>query len=697
MPEGLKLVVTADVKQAEKALKGFVSEAQTSGKAAGAALGRGLNTVVPSIDKIPKSVKPAIQAVSKLGATLGQLKFAVLDRQEELIRTSDIKRAAILNAEIKSLQKEIIRVQTTSAGGINFGGVGTAATKGFSVLRQAANILPGIGIAGILGGVTDLIAGLFKVGEEADKAEKKIREVIKTASSISSEAAAGTSGESARVNSLVGVVTNLNKSYTERNRALNELKDINKNYFGDLSLEAKSLELLKQRANEYTQAIVQQAIIKAFEKQIGDVAVAISQQTSEFNKAEKEVRKFQQTLKSKETENPVFSGLAAQAQTDRINKASGAVDGANKNLLKQGKILSDLRANFDELNVAINDAVQQSLGFKPLDDKGSAKIKADDIIAQAKRLASFLDKNTQFSVIFEVDETKSEEENKKAARAFIEKAKSFVEKQTPEFKFKPLLRAEFKFINDGKFLQLIRDQAGIESTKTFSVVKKEFEDNIKRLAENNPLVVSVTAQIKTAIDREKQQADFFKNAFSGFKLFDFPDNPTGPDGKPLFDQITYNAMKAGAAINQVLAPAFQGLFSAIKAGENPLKAFFDGIGQAIEQLVQKLIAAAVQALILSAIIPGAGAGKGFGSIFKSILGFASGGIVSGPTLAMIGEGSGTNRSNPEVVAPLDQLRGILAGLAPQQTNGGVLTGRIAGNDILLSNNRSNRRNGRLGA
>jgi hypothetical protein len=40
--------------------------------------------------------------------------------------------------------------------------------------------------------------------------------------------------------------------------------------------------------------------------------------------------------------------------------------------------------------------------------------------------------------------------------------------------------------------------------------------------------------------------------------------------------------------------------------------------------------------------------------------FASGGIVSGPTLAMIGDNSDA-RSNPEVIAPLDQLTGMMGG------------------------------------
>ena len=44
---------------------------------------------------------------------------------------------------------------------------------------------------------------------------------------------------------------------------------------------------------------------------------------------------------------------------------------------------------------------------------------------------------------------------------------------------------------------------------------------------------------------------------------------------------------------------------------------------------------------------------------KSLPKFADGGVVSGPTLAMVGEYAGAS-GNPEVIAPLDKLRGMLA-------------------------------------
>jgi tape measure domain-containing protein len=61
---------------------------------------------------------------------------------------------------------------------------------------------------------------------------------------------------------------------------------------------------------------------------------------------------------------------------------------------------------------------------------------------------------------------------------------------------------------------------------------------------------------------------------------------------------------------------------------------------------------------------------------------AEGGLFSGASLAMVGEGPGTSSINPEVVAPLDKLRNMMGG-------GNVnVTGTIRGRDLLLSEERS---------
>jgi len=61
---------------------------------------------------------------------------------------------------------------------------------------------------------------------------------------------------------------------------------------------------------------------------------------------------------------------------------------------------------------------------------------------------------------------------------------------------------------------------------------------------------------------------------------------------------------------------------------------------------------------------------------------ADGGLFTGASLAMVGEGAGTSNINPEVVAPLDRLQEMMGGTQVQ------VTGRISGRDILLTSERN---------
>lgn len=72
-----------------------------------------------------------------------------------------------------------------------------------------------------------------------------------------------------------------------------------------------------------------------------------------------------------------------------------------------------------------------------------------------------------------------------------------------------------------------------------------------------------------------------------------------------------------------------------------------------------------------------GAASVVASIGQSVPKFAAGGIAYGPTLGLFGEYAGAS-NNPEVVAPLDKLRGMLN---PAPAVGGEVTVRIKGRDL----------------
>jgi len=93
-----------------------------------------------------------------------------------------------------------------------------------------------------------------------------------------------------------------------------------------------------------------------------------------------------------------------------------------------------------------------------------------------------------------------------------------------------------------------------------------------------------------------------------------------------------------------------------------------------------------------AILVGALGAMQVGMIASQPIPFADGGLVTGPTMGLVGEGRGTTRSNPEVIAPLDKLKGIIGG----GTQEVIVRGVISGDDLLLVHDRAVRRDLRIG-
>ena len=78
--------------------------------------------------------------------------------------------------------------------------------------------------------------------------------------------------------------------------------------------------------------------------------------------------------------------------------------------------------------------------------------------------------------------------------------------------------------------------------------------------------------------------------------------------------------------------------------------------------------------------------------FSGIKKFASGGIVSTPTMGLMGEYPGA-RSNPEVIAPLDKLTGMLGGTQSNVQVGGEF--KLRGQDLVVALQRADRNRERI--
>lgn len=170
--------------------------------------------------------------------------------------------------------------------------------------------------------------------------------------------------------------------------------------------------------------------------------------------------------------------------------------------------------------------------------------------------------------------------------------------------------------------------------------------------------------------------------------------PTFQSMRKGFVNTTALAIQAGNAIKDVFAQSLREAFGELEKGETRFGKFKESMGRMLRDMIIQFIAAATAAFALAVAVRFAlGGVSGIGGIsdifgtMQSVGGFmpnipmlAEGGIVTGPTLAMIGEGG-----ESEAVIPLSKL-GSVAGTSQNI----VVTGRISGADILLSQERAQR-------
>jgi hypothetical protein len=146
-------------------------------------------------------------------------------------------------------------------------------------------------------------------------------------------------------------------------------------------------------------------------------------------------------------------------------------------------------------------------------------------------------------------------------------------------------------------------------------------------------------------------------------------------------------------ISQNVTGALFGMFDAMQQGLSAGEALGQMFSRLARSIAESLVQAALFAGILSLISGGAsnvaGGGVSFFGAFKSILGLANGGIATGPTLAMIGEGS-----ESEAVLPLSKLGNIMQSSFNAGSMNSTSVGQngqfvLRGNDLILAINRSN--------
>lgn len=241
------------------------------------------------------------------------------------------------------------------------------------------------------------MGGAKKAADDASESAKKLAESIKSVSVIAGEAAGSTQGQAAQVQSLANVITDTNNAYEIRKRALQELQQVNKAYFGELKLEDAATGALTAKVQEYTKAIVSQAVVKGFTDEISRLSTALFQQQQNTEKARIKFRQLEAEYTKTKALAQASAGYADQSAV--LSRLEARVDGARQAFEEQRKVEEDAVTSKALLVGALQKANEEALKFADTTSAGSkANKKEEDAlkqrIAALKELQSLTGLNT---------------------------------------------------------------------------------------------------------------------------------------------------------------------------------------------------------------------------------------------------------------------------------------------------------------
>ena len=179
-----------------------------------------------------------------------------------------------------------------------------------------------------------------------------------------------------------------------------------------------------------------------------------------------------------------------------------------------------------------------------------------------------------------------------------------------------------------------------------------------------------------------------------------------------FDQkwvkLQETAYMVGGEVANALSNLAGSAVDSLGLAANGMEGFLAGILKVVAQIISAMLGQAIASAIAGANSAAAATGPaaiftqpafmaqmvgGVIAAFAAIPKFADGGIVSGPTMGLMGEYPGA-RSNPEVIAPLNKLQSMIGDRGPANVNvGGEFVMR--GSDMIVVLERANKNRNRL--
>jgi hypothetical protein len=664
------------------------------------------------ISGVVTAVKTVDGTVLKLNNSLDALQQKLKAKQNLLVTEKDITKIQLYQAEIRELKQQLEKVskivlpsppatfastvqKSTSA----IEGLSKGAGSAFSALRKLAYLIPGIGIAGLIGQFTELAITIFKGGnvldffsnkvggskksvEDQAKAIREAKQAIENyveslddISKIKIEGAQDAQKELGALNTLYAASQNLSLSYTERKKAVDLLQERYPAYFANLSDEAILAGKAKAQYDKLTTSILAASTARAAQKELdtlAETARVIKQQREEAEKGEQAAKAASDAREAQNNKEIALAkklGLSTLALENGIidkknesikaqQKANGLRAQENSLLARQKKISEEIQGIIKENGVDVLKTTSDTKGEESADKKRAAAAKKaqaqalkdlKEYQAERNRIITEMSKDFAELQIFTLPDVGNPESNKDL---FDTLHKRLLEEANRQLPVKIKLPVEISIEQDF-------DTGRINITEKL----KEITSGIDPVKIKIPLKPTI---VWTGTKLNDQLEDFGKigNAIGerlghGFgdvfqKIFE--QSMSAAVMKGLSGDALENFKDGLVAVSVITSQAFDGLgdafgnlTAALLTGKNAMQSFGESLKNTFVQLAAQLVKTIALAAILSLLTGGIGAkgGLSFLGAFKKILGFAEGGTVPG--------GVGTRDTVPAMLTPGEEV------------------------------------------
>ena len=319
-------------------------------------------------------------------------------------------------------------------------------------------------------GKTNALSGKIK---ELSESYAEFNKQLKTSQDIVGEEKASTSAQITEVQTLSKIILDQTKSYNERNAALNRLKEINKDYFGNLDLEKTKFSTLTDAVTGYKDSLVQGAITKGFQEQV-------SKTNLELSKQQIQLEKLQDAKDATRRGELKISRVTGEIDTQAIKDAESAYNA-------QLKVVNELKKRKAELNKEIENSVKAQISLRAPVDAATAALER---------------------------QKKAEKESKVKIGTIIDKGELGPGRLVDTLEaFQAYVRGNINIQKNSidKILTARLDYRRKELEENFLLPKK-IDKNAGPL-NKNPLIEYQFGQITAIIDALKQEAKFIDDAF----------------------------------------------------------------------------------------------------------------------------------------------------------------------------------------